>query len=716
MSRIIGFLFGLIFSFQLSATEGMWVPSMIKQLVGSEMQTMGLKVDPSALYAINQASIKDAVVHFNGGCTSVLVSDKALLLTNHHCGYSQIQSHSTLDNNYLEDGFWAMSLKEELSNPGIDATIIKEIRDVSDEILGDISINTKENDRREMIKSRSEELIKEIEEETGYSAYIKPFYFGNQYLLFITEVFMDVRLVGAPPSSIGKYGYDTDNWVWPRHTGDFSVFRVYANKENKPAEYSEDNVPYRPDHFVPVNIQGVEKDDFTLVYGFPGYTQNYISEAEVKGIVEVINPLRIEMREASLGVIDVAMRQDPLTKIQYAAKQSRISNAYKKWIGQSRGLIRHRALEKRDSIESLFNERISEKPVWKKQYGSLIDEIAQLEKKSLPLQVNRNYFIEFYYMGPELLRYSERYSELVEMCKNKEIDEDKIDDWILEQKEKQGFFKNFDAEVDRDIMKAQIELFVEGQKPLDFLDGLKKSNETLSQFVDRLYEESVFTDEELVLDMLDRFKRRKYKKIEEDPAYDLANRLTKFYAEVTRPALVDLVSKGDSLNRIWMDAQMKVLPERTYSPDANGTLRITFGKVEGYEPFDAAEFAYYTTLDGVMEKEDPTNPEYVVPDKLKELHRAKDYGSYAHSTGEMRVAFISSNHTSGGNSGSPVLDGRGNLIGLNFDRTWESTMSDIMFNPTICRNISVDIRYVLFIMDKYAGAKHLVDEMTLVSR
>ena len=355
-----------------NATEGMWVPSMINKLVGDEMQSMGMKVSADDLYAINKSSIKDAVVHFNGGCTSVLVSGRGLLLTNHHCGYGRIQSHSTLENNYLEDGFWAGSLEEELVNPNMDATIIKEIRDVTNDVLKDMPMDATEVQRSAHISEQSEKIIAEVKEKTGYSAYIKPFYNGNQMLLFTLEVFKDIRLVGAPPSSIGKYGFDTDNWVWPRHTGDFSVFRIYANSDNKPADYSGDNVPYTPNHFLPLSLKGVEENDFTLVYGFPGRTENFITSAEVEQVLIDINPLRIRMREASLSVIDEAMREDELIKIQYAAKQSRISNAYKKWIGQSRGLKRLNAISIKDSIEQLFEQRIANNPDWNEKYGGLL--------------------------------------------------------------------------------------------------------------------------------------------------------------------------------------------------------------------------------------------------------------------------------------------------------------------------------------------------------
>ena len=426
------FILSLAISSNSFSTEGMWVPGMINKLVSGNMKSMGMKVSLDALYAINNSSIKDAVVHFNGGCTSVLVSGQSLLLTNHHCGYSRIQAHSSLENNYLKDGFWAMSLKEELANPGMDATIIKEIRDITDMMLGDLSVEASEQERRAHLKAKSAELIEKTKEETGYDAYIKAFYHGNQYLLFVNEVFTDIRIVGAPPSSIGKYGFDTDNWVWPRHTGDFSVFRIYANADNKPADYSEENKPYQPKHFLPVNIQGVEENDFTLVYGFPGRTENYITEVETKNILETVNPLRLKMREASLSVIDEAMRKDELIKIQYAAKQSRISNAYKKWIGQTKGLVRHRVLDKKDSVENLFATRINDNPNWKSSYSTLIEEMEEIENAQLPLSVNRNYFIEFYYMGPEIFRFTEKYRELVAMCKDETVTDVAINAWVAE--------------------------------------------------------------------------------------------------------------------------------------------------------------------------------------------------------------------------------------------------------------------------------------------
>lgn len=707
----------LIISINLSATEGMWIPGMIQQMVADNMTTLGMKITAEDLYSINKSCIRDAVVHFDGGCTGVLVSDQGLLLTNHHCGYSSIQQHSSLEHNYLDKGFWAMSQNEELSNPNLDASVIKEIRDVSTEVLANIPANATEKQRELLIKQYIDAIVAKATENTHYLAYVKPFYYGNQYLLFITEVFDDVRLVGAPPSSIGKFGFDTDNWVWPRHTGDFSVFRVYAGKDNKPAKYSADNVPYKPAYYLPVSLSGVEQNDFTLVYGFPGRTDNYISSEAVKQNLEVINPIRLSMREASLSVIDKAMRENELTRIQYAAKQSRISNAYKKWIGQSKGLIRLHAIDKKDSLEQVFQTRVETNENWKKSYGSLLLDLQSVQMQSLPYNVGREYFVEFFYMGPEVLRFSATFGELANMSLDKSKTQADAESWLESKTKDLGYFKNYNAQVDKDIMKKQLAIAradVLEKLGFDIAPDAAKFG-SLDAYVEDLYAKSIFTNEDRFKSFVAGYKTSKAKQIERDPAYVLAMRVQQMYETKAKKQLISVNAKSDSLMRHWMDAQMAVIPEKTYYPDANGTLRISFGKVEGYAPFDGAEYDYYTTLDGVMEKEDATNEEFHVPARLKELYNKKDFGRYAHSTGEMRVAFIASNHTSGGNSGSPVINAEGELIGLNFDRTWESTMSDIMFNPVICRNITVDIRYVLFIMDKYAGAKHLVDEMKLMN-
>ena len=568
--KIVGSILSLIAIFStttpISATEGMWIPSMIKSLVSDDMAAMGMKISAEELYAINQSSVKDAVVHFNGGCTSVLVSNKGLLLTNHHCGYSRIQAHSSLENNYLKDGFWAANHDAELENPDMTATIIKEIRDVTSEILKDLPADATEVERAAMIKTQTEKIVAEATEGSHYSAYIRPFYYGNQFLLFINEEYKDIRLVGAPPSSIGKYGFDTDNWVWPRHTGDFSVFRIYADKDNKPAEYSEDNVPFKPNYHLPVSLDGVDENDFTLVYGFPGRTENYITGNNVEEVLEVINPLRLAMREASLGVIDKGMAGSELTKIQYAAKQSRISNAYKKWIGQSKGLIRHRAVAKKDSLENVFQDRVRDNEEWNEKYGSLLLEMSSLDVQLKPHNISRDYFIEFYYMGPEILRFSGGFNELVEMSKNKNVPDEEIEAWVKERLGKLGYFKNYDAQVDEDIMKAQIRHFLDGQPPLLFTIKLKDKKESLNEFVDRIYEETIFDDEAKLKDFLEGYKRNDYKKIEKDLAFAFSKRISDYYYDQTRPKMMNYVPTQDSLMRVWMSALMEVIPEKTYYP------------------------------------------------------------------------------------------------------------------------------------------------------
>ena len=562
--KIVGSILSLIAIFStttpISATEGMWIPSMIKSLVSDDMAAMGMKISAEELYAINQSSVKDAVVHFYGGCTSVLVSNKGLLLTNHHCGYSRIQAHSSLENNYLKDGFWAANHDAELENPDMTATIIKEIRDVTSEILKDLPADATEVERAAMIKTQTEKIVTEATEGSHYSAYIRPFYYGNQFLLFINEEYKDIRLVGAPPSSIGKYGFDTDNWVWPRHTGDFSVFRIYADKDNKPAEYSEDNVPFKPNYHLPVSLDGVDENDFTLVYGFPGRTENYITGNNVEEVLEVINPLRLAMREASLGVIDKGMAGSELTKIQYAAKQSRISNAYKKWIGQSKGLIRHRAVAKKDSLENVFQDRVRDNEEWNEKYGSLLLEMSSLDVQLKPHNISRDYFIEFYYMGPEILRFSGGFNELVEMSKNKNVPDEEIEAWVKERLGKLGYFKNYDAQVDEDIMKAQIRHFVDGQPPLLFTIKLKDKKESLNEFVDRIYEETIFDDEAKLKDFLEGYKRNDYKKIEKDLAFAFSKRISDYYYDQTRPKMMNYVPTQDSLMRVWMSALMEVIP------------------------------------------------------------------------------------------------------------------------------------------------------------
>ncbi len=706
----------LIFLVQISrAKEGMWIPSLINDVMEGEMKTMGMKLSAEDIYAFNKSSMKDAVVHFGGGCTSELISDQGLLLTNHHCGYGRIQSHSSVENNYLKDGFWAMSKDEELPNPGLTATIIVRIEDVTKRILEGTTDQMTQNEKAVVVRRNIQEVGKSATKGSNYGYIIRPFYYGNEYYMFITEVFEDVRLVGAPPSSIGKFGFDTDNWVWPRHTGDFSIFRIYANKDNKPAKFAEDNVPYKPRHHFKVNLKGVDKGDFTMVYGFPGRTQEYLTSHMVDHIINKQDPGRIKMRDKSLEIINAAMRESEKTKIQYAAKQSRISNAWKKWRGEVKGLRRLNAIEKKKAIEEKFQQKVDSDPKFK-EYQPLLAAFEETYSEYLQLDYARDMFIELFYYGPEIIRFSDRFAKLKAILEADTLGQEVVDKEIDGLKRSiDGHFKNYNEAIDLDLLGSLLALYFEEVKDELEPETAKLINDKYDgdarAFAQKLFDKSMFDDKDRLLKFLE---KPKAKKIAKDPAFELRSSLLDAYFANVKPKHAKLNTKIDSLYGIYMQALMEVLPDnRTYFSDANSTLRISYGKVEGYEAADAVKYKYYTTLDGIVEKYIPGDYEFDVPEKLIELYENKDYGKYGRN-GEMRVCFTASNHTTGGNSGSPVLDANGYLVGLNFDRVWEGTMSDIMFDPEKCRNIMVDLNYVLFIVDKFAGAGHLVEEMSLV--
>lgn len=710
-NRFLLILISIVCALPAFAKEGMWLPYLLKQLNEADMQEMGLQLSAEDIYSVNQSSLKDAVLIFGGGCTGEMISDQGLVLTNHHCGYGRIQYHSSVEHDYLTDGFWAMDRSEELPNPGLTVTFIVSMEDVTEEVLTGITDQTSEAERDSLIRMRSKELIEQRTEGTHYTGEVKAFYHGNQYILIRKETFKDVRLVGAPPSSIGKFGFDTDNWVWPRHTGDFSLFRVYANADNKPADYSPDNVPYKPRHHFPISLNGYKADDFTMVFGFPGSTQEYLPAVAVEYVLHKSNPAKIRMRDTSLEIVGKAMASSPKINIQYAAKQSGIANAWKKWIGQSRGLERMGAIEKKRALEQEFTDRVESNPDWKKRYGTILAEYDRLYTEIEPYRFARELLIEYYYYGPEVFGFANRFNALTEPAKNEEERAKTIEKLI---KRTESHFKDYNMPTDRALVKAMTPMYLEYLQPGLVPSSLKTWSEDLAA-VDKVFEKSLFTDEQRMLDFLNGFKSNKVKAIEKDPAFRLARDILQTYRQQVEPRYLELQRELGELDRVYMEALMEVLPKyKKYYPDANFSLRLTYGKVDGYYPADAVEYSYYTTADGIMQKMDTTTKEFDVPEKLAELIRNRDYGSYADKNGDLRVCFIASNHTSGGNSGSPALNGKGELIGLNFDRTWESTMSDIMYDPSICRNIIVDVRYVLFIMDQYAGAGHLVEELTLI--
>jgi hypothetical protein len=718
MKRIIISLTFVLSIFLSRADEGMWIPLLLEQLNEKEMQDMGFKLTAEDIYSINQSSMKDGIVIFGGGCTGEIVSEQGLLLTNHHCGYGSIQRHSSLEHDYLTDGFWAMSREEELPNRGLSVTFLIRMEDVTEKMMEGINGDMTEDEREKKLKENAEALEEEAIKDTHYKARVKPFYHGNEFYMFITEVFEDVRLVGAPPSNIGKFGGDTDNWMWPRHTGDFSVFRIYADSNNQPAKYAENNIPYTPKFHFPINIQGVEEDDFTFVFGYPGSTQEYIPACRVEHIAEVTNPIRIELRNQRLNIIDKYIERDDLVRIQYSAKAAGIANGWKKWIGENKGIARTNVIERKQRHESEFTWWVGTNEIRKEEYGGIIKSFNELYDNISPLEKEMTIISESIF-GIEIIRMGRYFDRLVKVAENKGVSDEDIEKGISNLKRTaSSYFKNYHQPIDKETFIAMVSAYIEMADPayrpteLDIIDKKFKGNVTA--YTNYVYDKSFMVSEETVTEFLDNFKRKDYKKIQKDPVYILASAFAEKYNTDIRPQVIKYYAADDSLQRIYMKGLMEFQPDKRFYPDANFTLRVTYGKVKGFEPRDAVTYKHFTSLEGIMEKEDPNIYDYVVEDRLKELYEGKDYGPYADKDGSMHVCFIATNHTSGGNSGSPLLNDMGELIGINFDRCWEGTMSDIVYDPQQCRNISIDIRYCLFIIDKFAGAGHLVEEMTLV--
>jgi hypothetical protein len=702
----------------VQADEGMWIPMFLGELNEAEMQAMGMNITAEDIYSINQSSLKDAIVIFGGGCTGELISSEGLLLTNHHCGYGRIQSHSSLENDYLTDGFWAMDHSEELPNPGLKVTFLVRMEEVTDRVLEDLNGDETEGLRAVSIREKINEITKEATEGTHYMALVKPFFQGNRYFLFVNEVFEDVRLVGAPPSNIGKFGGDTDNWVWPRHTGDFSLFRIYADENNQPAPYSESNVPYTPKKHLKISLEGVKEGDFTFVFGYPGSTQSYIPSYGVDLQVNTVNPVRIGVRDERIDIFNKFMNSDREIRIQYSAKHASISNGWKKWIGENRGIKRLKVIEQKQQFEEEFTVWVNEDDQRTEMYGNLLPAFKALYGDLSDALYKSTYLRETYY-GIEVVRYASNYRKLVALSEEKAPEET-----ILEQRDKhlkglEGYFKDYRPEVDKEVFEKLLNLYY-ASMPADAIPAyLQKMHDSYNgdfgAMAKDVFSESMFVSEEKLSEFLEDYKRSRYKKIKKDAAYQLAEGFSDLYYNTYVPEMRSAQKESDSLMRLYMKAQIEMQPDKRFYPDANFTLRVGYGKVMGFSPDDARNYRYYTTLMGIMEKEDPEIYDYVVEDQLKTLYKSRDYGPYGEEDGTMRVCFIATNHTTGGNSGSPVLDADGNLIGLNFDRCWESVMSDYYFDISQCRNIALDIRYCLFIIDKFAGAGHLVDEMTLVN-
>ncbi|MCF8424439.1 MAG: S46 family peptidase [Bacteroidia bacterium] len=706
----------LIISLISKADEGMWLPQLLNAMNMKDMKKNGLKLTAEQIYSVNKSSIKDAIVQFAGGCTAEIVSDQGLILTNHHCGYSAIAYHSTVEKDYLTNGFWAMNKKEEVYTPNLNATIIQRIEDVTAKVLKGITANSTESKKDSITKANMKALEKEAIAGTHYEAFIKPFFYGNEYYLFVVETFKDVRMVGAPPSSIGKFGGESDNWMWPRHNADFSVFRIYANKDNKPAEYSADNVPYKPKHVIPISLKGYNQGDFTMVYGFPGRTQEYLSSYAVDMIMNESDPLKVALREKRLNIMNADMLQSDAVRIAYATKYASIANYYKKWMGEMNGLKNYDAVAKKQLFENKFSAAVNADPLKKEKYGNIFPQLQKVysEYKTLSKQVD--YYSECL-LAIDAFNYARFFITLNNELKKKQKGATNTYETTLAEYKKLGFFKNYNKPTDIKICEAMLNEYIKGvssnNRPYVLDSFIVANNNDAKKITEFLFSNTNFVDKEKAETMLNDYE--KYTNLyERDPVYFLTSAIVKYYSNSVFPQFQYDEREINELQKLYLQGQKELFKDKKFYPDANSTLRVAYGKVNNYKPKDGVEYNYYTTLEGIMEKYIANDEEFDVPTKLKDLYNKKDYGPYANKDGKLQVAFTASNHTTGGNSGSPVFNAKGQLIGTNFDRNWEGTMSDIMYNPNQCRNIVLDVRYTLFVIDKFAGAGYLLNEMKLV--
>ncbi len=694
------------------AGEGMWLPIFLKSLNEAEMQSMGMKISAEDIYSVNKGSLKDAIVHFGGFCTAEVISTKGLLLTNHHCGYDNIQSHSSVDRNLLKNGFWAKNHSEELPNPGLFAQFIDRIEDITTIALEGVNDKMTMAQRQAKIDANIKAYRAQFQLSKFNELIIRPFYAGNQYFAFFTTKYNDVRLVGTPQESIGKFGSDTDNWVWPRHTGDFSLFRIYAGPNNEPADYSPNNKPFTPKHSLPISLDGVSEGDFTMVFGFPGRTNQYLSSVAVEELMEKTNPARIKIRDNALKIIDKYMRQDEATKIQYASKYARVANYWKKWIGENQGLYRSDALGRKRGFEAEFTKRAQEK---KTPYGGLFEQFNQHYKALSEEALVMEYFNEIAKRNVELLANMGNIRKLVDAFEKKGVEGyTKAKDDLKGTLEE--FYKDYNHAIDQEVAAKLIWIYREDIQDKFMPAALlkTKTEATVLKFVAGMYKKTALGNLKSLEAILVKEPAKAVAALKKDPAYMFFDQWQSLMTQKATPVLTKHNTIIDSLQNVYMRAQMELFPDKRFYPDANFTLRVTYGQVEGFQPEDGRCYTPKTYLDGAVDKYIPGDYEFDLPKELLDLYERKDYGPYADETGKVPLCFLGSNHTTGGNSGSPAIDAYGNLVGLNFDRVWEGTMSDINYDRSICRNIMVDTRYILFVMDKLAGAKHLVDELNIV--
>ncbi len=700
------------------ADEGMWLPLLLKSLNEADMQAKGLRLKAEDIFAVNKSSLKDAVVQFGGGCTGELISAEGLLLTNHHCGFSAIQQHSSVEKDYLTNGYWAKSRAEELPNPGLTAMFIIRMEDVTARIIGELPKNLDEAARETAVQQRIAAVSAEATKGTHYGAIIRPFFYGQEYYLFVTETFTDVRMVGAPPSGIGKFGSDTDNWVWPRHTGDFSLFRIYAAPDGTPAPYSAQNVPFKPRHFLPISLAPVQEGDFTMVYGFPGRTQQYLTSWAVDELVNVVDPIRVSLRDARLKRWDVPMKTSDRLRIAYSAKYNSLANYWKKWIGEMRGLKANDVVSKKREQETTFRTWAAKDGARQAEYGTALAGIEQNFKTLEGYSLAREYFLEGT-MGVELFSLTQSFGPLAEvLMAGKSAPAEAVREQVEKiRKGLPNYYKNYDAATDQLIcadLLAQQARAVPAALLAPALREAGGANGDFTAFAERVFRTSGLPTLERANKMLDRVLAGDHAALLDDPAYKFASTVAQHYRTTILPTWQKATDANTLLSRAYLKGLREMQRDRKFYPDANSTLRVAYGNVSGSQPADGQRYVYYTTLDGVMEKADSTNEDYRIPRALANAYKRRDFGPYT-VNGTVPVAFIATNHTTGGNSGSPILNGRGELMGLNFDRIWEGTMSDVYFDPAQCRNIGMDMHYLLFVIDKVGGAGQLIKEMKLVS-
>ncbi len=710
-------LFTLLFSFSFCsfADEGMWIPLLLKKNE-ADMQKKGFKLTAEDVYSINHSSMKDAVVLFGGGCTGEIISSEGLLLTNHHCGYWAINSISTVENNYLHNGFWAKSKEEEIPLKGQKATFLIRMEDVTAAVLEGVTDKMKESERQEIIRKNVAAIRAKAVEGTHYEAVIKPFFYGNQYFMFINDVFPDIRLVGTPPESIGKFGGDTDNWMWPRHTGDFSMYRIYADKNGNPAPYSPDNVPYHPKRHFTISTKGVNENDFTMVFGYPGSTQQFLISDGVDIVAKYQNPVAVDQRTTRLNIMKKYMNMSTELRLKFSARSNSIANAWKKWIGETKGITECHVVERKVAEEKEFTNWVNQNADRQQKYGRVLPDM-----KSEYAQM-KNYVIIYTYISEtfkaiDVFNYMDNFASIVEKSKLKETTNESLAaerEALL--KKTQSYFKGAYKPMDKEIFAALLHYYFTHIDMSLIAPELQRyavcSKADFEKMANHLFDETVFASEAQMTQFITNGTKKDFAKLEKLEAFRMYQAAFKQYDENIKRYAASMYKIND-LYRVYVKALMEKDVDKTFYPDANLTLRVTYGNIKGFSPADGIEYQCYTTLDGVMQKENPDIFDYKVHPRLKELYEKKDYGRYANSKGELPVCFVATNHTTGGNSGSPVIDANGRLIGVNFDRVWEGTMSDINYDVDRCRNISLDIRYFLFIVDKFAGAQNLINEMTL---